>query len=161
ICTFRRPELLRRLLRELERQDTSGQFTFSIVVTDNDSGLSGRAVVEEFAARSRIRTIYSAEPRQNISLARNRAIDQIDSDYIAFIDDDAFRVPEWLAQLFAVCQRPRTAGALGPVRPHFDVQPPRWVIDGRFCERPEHPTGTVMPGGKCRTGNVLFRRDIL
>ncbi|MES2693319.1 MAG: glycosyltransferase [Verrucomicrobiota bacterium] len=161
ICTFRRPELLRRLLRELDRQDTAGLFTFSIIVVDNDAQLSGRSVVEEFAARSRIAAHYYAEPRQNIALARNRTIENATGDYIAFLDDDEFPVPDWLQLLFANCSRPRIAGVLGPVRPHFDTTPPRWLVAGRFCERPEHPTGTVMPGGKCRTGNVLFRREIL
>lgn len=161
ICTFRRPELLRRLLRELEHQETDGAFTFSAVVTDNDAQLTARPVVEEFATRARLQTVYCAEPRQNIALARNRAIQHAPGDYIAFLDDDEFPAPRWLCHLFALGSNPDVAGVLGPVRPHFDQTPPRWVIDGRFCERPEHPTGTVIPGGKCRTGNVLFRRRIL
>ena len=36
ICTFRRPSLLRKLLDRLEHQNSNGQFSFSIVVTDND-----------------------------------------------------------------------------------------------------------------------------
>ncbi len=55
----------------------------------------------------------------------------------------------------------RRRACLGPVRPHFDQPPPRWIIDGRFCERPEYPTGRVMDWEECRTGNVLFRREIL
>jgi hypothetical protein len=50
---------------------------------------------------------------------------------------------------------------LGPVRPHFDNPPPAWIVRGRFCERPEHPTGTVMDWNDCRTGNLLFRRSII
>jgi succinoglycan biosynthesis protein ExoM len=34
-------------------------------------------------------------------------------------------------------------------------------LRGRFCERPEPPTGTVIHWTKSRTGNVLFRRAIL
>ena len=64
--------------------------------------------------------------------------------------------------LLKACDRYSAAGVLGPVRPHFDQAPPAWLIKGRFCERPEHPTGTVMATGtRCRTGNVLFRRSIL
>jgi Glycosyl transferase family group 2 len=47
------------------------------------------------------------------------------------------------------------------VRPHFEEPPPRWIIQGGFCERPEHKTGRPMLWDECRTGNLLFRRRIL
>ena len=53
------------------------------------------------------------------------------------------------------------AAGLGPVRPHFEAPPPDWIIKGRFCERPEHETGTIVGWQESRTGNVLFRRSIL
>jgi succinoglycan biosynthesis protein ExoM len=161
ICTFRRPELLRRLLVALERQETDGSFTFSAVVSDNDSFCSARPVVAEFAANSKLEIVYCAEPRQNIALARNCALRHATGSYIAFIDDDEFPASDWLRHMLATCERLRVAGVLGPVRPHFDEPPPRWVIAGRFCERPEHPTGTVMAWNKSRTGNLLFRREII
>ncbi len=43
----------------------------------------------------------------------------------------------------------------------LETPPPDWVIKGRFCERPEYPTGTLVDWNDCRTGNVLFRRDII
>lgn len=161
ICTFRRPELLRRLLDRLEQQHTAERFTFSVVVTDNDSELSAKRVVEEFAPKSSLKVVYCAEPRQNIALARNRAIEHAEGHYIACLDDDEFPVADWLLQLLTTCERLRVAGVLGPVRPHFEAPPPRWLIDGHFCDRPEVPTDTIMHWSKCRTGNVLFRRDIL
>jgi succinoglycan biosynthesis protein ExoM len=161
ICTFRRPAMLTRLLLALERQQTGDRFTFSIVVADNDTGMSGRDAVAGFAAHSKIETSYCSEPRQNIALARNRALEHARGDYVAWIDDDEFPVTGWLQAMLATCEASGAAGVLGPVRPHFDAPPPRWVIAGRFCERPEHPTGTVMHWSGCRTGNVLFRRDIL
>lgn len=161
ICTYRRPILLRRLLTELEHQRTDGRFTYSAVVCDNDSQLSGRSVVEEVASRSPLRIAYCAEPRQNIALARNRAIANAEGDFVAFVDDDEFPVSEWLSRMLATCELTQAAGVLGPVRPHFDSPPPRWLVAGKFCERPEHPTGTVMPWKESRTGNVLLRRSLL
>ena len=161
ICTWRRPALLRRLLRELDRQETGGRFTYSTVVCDNDPARSARAVVDDCAARSTQPLTYCSEPRSNIALARNCAIQHARGDFIAFIDDDEFPMPDWLDQMRATCLRTGASGVLGPVRPHFDVAPPRWVIAGKFCERPEHPTGTVMAWSQSRTGNLLFRRAII
>jgi succinoglycan biosynthesis protein ExoM len=161
ICTFRRPALLRRLLIDLKGQQTHHLFTFAIVVSDNDGEHTARPVVAEVAAGSPVQFTYCSEERQNIALARNCALAHARGDFIAFIDDDEFPVPNWLYHLLTTCEQTRASGVLGPVRPHFDVSPPRWIIDGGFCERPEHPTGTVMEWSKCRTGNVLLRRAML
>ena len=89
ICTYKRPQLLKRLLETLEKQETDG-FTFSVVVADNDEGRSAEPVVLEFSAQSAIPVTYCMESEQNISLARNRAIANASGDFIAFIDDDEF-----------------------------------------------------------------------
>lgn len=161
ICTYRRPDLLLRLLDKLAEQQTENSFTFSAVVADNDAGRSAEAVVASFVQRSSLEVVYCSEPRQNIALARNAAIRNAHGDFIAFIDDDEFPASDWLVRLVQACDKYQASGVLGPVRPHFDEPPPGWIIKGRFCERPEPLTGTVMEGAKCRTGNVLFRRAIL
>ncbi len=161
VCTFQRPGMLGKLLEALEQQQTSGAFTFSIVVTDNDSRRSAQPVVDAFAAKSRIAVTYSCEPRQNIALARNEAVKHAAGDFIAFIDDDEFPDKGWLAAMLDTCERYQASGVLGPVRPHFDEPPPQWIVDGQFFERPEHPTGRIMEWEECRTGNLLFRRRIL
>src|SRR5207302_1383491 len=81
ICTYQRPGLLRRLLNELEHQQTERRFTYSIVVCDNDACLSARPIVDDFVSRARLDIVYCAEPRQNIALARNRAIDHARGDF--------------------------------------------------------------------------------
>jgi succinoglycan biosynthesis protein ExoM len=161
ICTFRRPDLLRRLLGELARQETNGRFTYSLVVVDNDAGRSAQPVVTAFAATSSLPIVYCVEPRQNIALARNLAVAHATGNYIAFIDDDEFPSPNWLHHLLETCLVTGAAGVLGPVRPYFEAPPPVWLVRGRFCERPEHPTGTVIDWRECRTGNVLLRRTLL
>jgi succinoglycan biosynthesis protein ExoM len=161
ICTFKRPLLLRRLLANLGQQRTNGRFTFSIGVTDNDSGQSAQRVVAEFTATCSISVTYSCEARQNIALARNEALRHATGDYVAFIDDDEFPEDNWLVAMFAACEKYQAAGVLGPVRPHFEETPPRWITDGEFWKRPEHRTGRIMPWEECRTGNLLFRRQAL
>lgn len=161
VCTFQRPALLERLLAEIEQQATGGKFTYSVIVCDNDSAQSARPVVSQFAAKSRAPITYCAEPRQNISLARNRTLEHARGNFVAFIDDDEFPGRQWLATMLSTCEREQAAGVLGPVRPHFDREPPGWIVRGKFCERPEHPTGTRMKWDESRTGNLLFRRSIL
>jgi glycosyltransferase involved in cell wall biosynthesis len=161
ICTYRRPDLLERSLNAVRELETAGVLTYSVVVADNDENESGRPVVDAFARSCAIPITYCVEPVQNIALARNCALRVATGEYVAFMDDDEFPVPAWLRRMLEVCNLYGAAGVQGPVRPHFDTQPPRWLERGGFCERPEHPTGFKVPWEGGRTGNVLFRRSIL
>ena len=99
VCTYQRPELLRRSLSKLEVQETEGLFDYSIVIVDNDRAASARQIVESLARQSQISISYYLEPEQNIALARNRAVDNAQGDFIAFIDDDEFPPNDWLLKL--------------------------------------------------------------
>ena len=160
ICTYKRPDYLKRLLEGLSGQDTGGLFTFSVVVVDNDRSESARAVVSTFAASSPIQIKYCMEPQQNIALARNKAVENASGDFIACIDDDEFPQQDWLLNMFKTCARYDVAGVLGPVKRHFDDKPPDWVIKGNFYERPTHETGFVMQWGEARTGNLLLKSQL-
>jgi len=161
ICTYKRQTLLRRSLDALARQETDGRFTYSVVVVDNDRLRSAEGVTSDFAAECSFATKYCVEPRQNIALARNRAVENAEGDFVAFIDDDEFPTRRWLATLFETCLRYGVDGVLGPVKPHFDQPPPAWVVKGGFCERQTYPTGLVIDWRKGRTGNVLLRKRVL
>src|SRR5439155_18757923 len=160
VCTYKRPHYLKRLLGELGNQDTSGLFTYSIVVADNDHLQSAEAVVSDFAAASSIPIRYCVEPRQNIALARNKAIENANGDFVAFIDDDEFPIKEWLLTLFKALNEYKVDGVVGPVKPYFDAETPQWVVKGKFYNRPTYVTGYVIDGSKGRTNNVLLKKKV-
>lgn len=161
ICTYKRPELLRRLLSSLTTQDIQGLFSFSIVVSDNDASQSARPVVDTFSLESRIPVSYCFEPEQNIALARNNALAHAEGDFLVFIDDDEFPVDSWLYTLLTTCLKYDVDGVLGPVKPFFEAEVPEWLEKGRFFDRQVHPTGTVTKWPEARTGNVLLRAKIV
>lgn len=161
VCTYKRPRFLKRLLEKLERQQTDGLFGISIVVVDNDREESARDVVNTFANSSSMKTSYYVEPTQNLSLARNRVVNSASGDYLAFIDDDEFPIDRWLVTMFKTCNAYDVAGVLGPVLPHFETDPPKWLARGGFYDRARHKTGFVMSWQEARTGNVLIRRQII
>jgi succinoglycan biosynthesis protein ExoM len=161
ICTFKRPNLLMKLLGQLDKQQTEDSFTYSIIVADNDREQSAKQVVLNFTASSSVHTNYCVEPRQNIALARNKALENAEGDFIAFIDDDEFPVKNWLCDLFKTCNAYGADGVLGPVLPFFEQEPPKWIKKGRFFERATHETGYRIGISDARTGNVMFRKKIL
>lgn len=160
LCTYKRPELLRRLLSKLEEQKIEDFFDYSIVIVDNDGSESARQAVEFYARRSKISINYCVEPEQNISLARNKAIANAKGDFIGLVDDDEFPAEDWLLTLYKALKLYQVDGLLGPVLPHFEKEPPKWVLKGHFFDRPTHPTGHVLRWENTRTGNALLRRDL-
>ena len=92
ICTFKRPVLLRQLLERLQDQRTDGSFAYSVVIADNDPAQSAKQLVAEFSSTSSLQVNYCFESRPNIALARNKALEHADGDFIAFIDDDEYPV---------------------------------------------------------------------
>ena len=157
VCTYKRPELLRRLLLKLNDQETNGQFDYSMVVVDNDRLESARKTVEAFGRESKVSVSYHVEPEQNIALARNKAIANAAGDFVCLIDDDEFPDQRWLNFLYNSIVQFNADGILGPVLPHFETPPPPWVLKGRFFERPSHATGHVLDWRNTRTGNALLR----
>ena len=161
ICTYKRPALLERLLRALDTLQTGGQFTYSLVVVDNDATKSAKPVVERFAQGAAVPVRYDVEPERSFSLVRNRAVANAEGAHIAFIDDDEYPGPDWLVRLFGAMKGYGADGILGPVVPEYETDPPEWVIRGKLCERETFETGTVIRSHVyTRTGNTLLDRSL-
>ena len=160
ICTFKRPHLLAKLLAALGSQVTDSLFTYSIIVVDNDVNRTAEDTVRGFQNSSINKIDYHVEPEQNIALTRNRAIENANGNYVAFIDDDEFPVPNWLLNLYKTLRLYGADAVLGPVRPYYPQDTPAWLKKSKLCERPEHQTGTFMHWGDTRTGNVLLDGEI-
>ena len=153
--------MLSNLLSKLQDQVTDKLFTYSAVVIDNDIHQSGRNIITDWKKKSKIPIDYYCEPEQNIALARNKAVTNAKGNFIAFIDDDEFPDDTWLINLFRTQNQYQAAGVLGPVKPYFETEPPKWIIKGRICERPSFITGTIIEDPRItRTGNVLLDSSI-
>jgi len=161
ICTFKRPMLLRNLLTRLFSQRSEGRFSYDIVIVDNDFAGSAGPVVRSVGSAFSVPIRYLVEPEQNIALARNKALEAASGQFVAFIDDDEVPESDWLITLLGAIKSFGADGVLGPVKPDFQGAPPRWVLRGRFFERPSHETGHVLDWWECYTGNVLFKRCII
>lgn len=162
VATFRRPALLDACLAGLTAQ-FAREFSYSIVVVDNDPYASGQDVVRRWQRDESSPVIsYAKEPEPNIAIARNRAVQAAAGEYIAFIDDDEVPGKDWLARLFATQRRFGADGVLGPVLPRFTGDPPRWLVESRLCDRPRFVTGTWLSDPIfLRTGNVLLGSRLL
>jgi succinoglycan biosynthesis protein ExoM len=160
ICTLNRHQMLERLLKNLKLQETGELFIYSIVVVDNDSTGSARETVMRSRTFLGLEIEYGIELEQTIPAARNHALKLARGNYVGIIDDDEFPPPHWLITLYQAIQTFDVDGALGPVLPFFNQKPPKWLLKGRFCERPVQRTGTILDWSQTRTGNVLLKKSV-
>ncbi|TFG60983.1 MAG: glycosyltransferase family 2 protein [Deltaproteobacteria bacterium] len=93
VCTYRRPDLLGKLLDSLEAQVLPEEVDLEVVVVDNDPGRSGAPIVRRFTDTGRTRFSYFVQPVKNISLTRNVSVRNASGEYLLFIDDDEVAPP--------------------------------------------------------------------
>jgi succinoglycan biosynthesis protein ExoM len=157
-CTFRRPEGVRRLLAGL------GALRFSrvptpevlIVLADNTPEASAQDIVAEMRSRIPWPVLYVHEPRRGLAFARNATLDAVPGDarWIAFIDDDEEPAPGWLDALLATARAHAAPIVAGPVRPHFEAEPPAWIVAGGFFRFGPYVDGATPP--VVATNNALI-----
>jgi glycosyltransferase involved in cell wall biosynthesis len=93
ICTRDRPLGLRATLASLQRQTDPD---FRVLVVENGSSPESAEVVEKLGLP---RCEYVVEQRPGLSRARNRALDAVRTDLVAWIDDDEIADPDWVRRL--------------------------------------------------------------
>ena len=138
ICTFRRNDPLRLLLRALTAvaETTAGRAKIGVVVVDDNDDQRARHVVDEFKDAFTLGCIYCHSGQRNISLARNLAINTacIGADWVAMIDDDCEPRPGWLSAFLDVIEATGVDCVTGAM--HLRVPPgsPAWLTEQPFFQ---------------------------
>jgi glycosyltransferase involved in cell wall biosynthesis len=154
--------MLATLLDSLANQSSTELFSSSIIIVDNDFNMSAKGVVDKFRSMVNLDVRYICEPRQNIALARNRAVKAGVGNLIAFIDDDEYAPPDWLLSLFVALKKYDVDGVLGPVIGQIPVDAPNWIRKGEFFFQGKGiKSGTTLHWSQTRTGNCLITRSVL
>jgi glycosyltransferase involved in cell wall biosynthesis len=127
ISTYNRAEVLPHALNSLLQQRPPG-LRYEVVVVDNNSTDSTRAVVESFATRGCLNLRYLFEPRQGVAYGRNTGILASRAAIIAFTDDDVTVGPDWVATLKrALDEHPEADCIGGRVLPRWGRELPSWL----------------------------------
>src|SRR5258707_3644741 len=119
ICTYNRNEELAILLNALliSVEHLEGRARVGVVIVDDTADGKAVSVVGGFSNRFELGIRYRISGRQNISLARNMAIEAASeiADWTAMIDDDCEPTEQWLAALFDTQQRTQADAVTGPM----------------------------------------------
>jgi glucosyl-dolichyl phosphate glucuronosyltransferase len=128
VCTYNRAGDLGELLASALEQRTGGEFTYEVVVVDNNSTDGTRDVVQQVASRADGRIRYLFEERQGKSFALNTGLSDLRGWAYAIVDDDFVLPPDWLATIHAAfLAQPDVAFVSGKVLPRWEGDPPPWL----------------------------------
>lgn len=155
IPTYQRPRdlatLLPLVLRQVEQTANLGLVSSCVLVVDNDPARSADAVVRALG-NDLVR--YVSEPEPGVVAVRNRALAEVGSDLLIFIDDDERPRQGWLEELVKTQRATGAAAVRGRVESVFDPPLDEWLAAGGFWNRLRWPTAT--PLSVTNTGNLLL-----
>lgn len=170
ICTKDHPDDLKKCLQRLHAVCEEDGGTEEILVVDNaPSDDATKRLVDSWPGVG-----YVHEPKPGLNFARNRALHESTTDFLAFVDDDVLVDKHWLTGWrTALAANPDAAAFTGLVLPS-ELQTRAQILFeawGGFEKSfqsirygptlPGHPFYPCL-GGKFGTGcNMAFRRDAL
>jgi succinoglycan biosynthesis protein ExoM len=138
ICTYKRNDLLTRLLEALLicAERVRGHAVVGVVVVDDTKEGMARLVAEAFADRFELGLQYRISGQQNISLARNVAVETAMDmgDWVAMTDDDCEPPPQWLEALLELQQRTDADAVTGRMIRRVPHSSPRWITEQPFLQ---------------------------
>jgi glucosyl-dolichyl phosphate glucuronosyltransferase len=127
VSTYNRADILRTTLETLSNLVVPVDLTWELLIVDNNSTDSTRAVVQHFAQTANFPVRYLFEEVQGKSAALNRAVGEARGEIIAFTDDDVVADPHWLSNLertFDECDCSAVGGRVVPLWGHAK---PDWL----------------------------------
>lgn len=127
IPTRNRPDRLRDCLRMAAAQSYPD---FEVIVVDSASTAAAASENEQICAGyDNVRFIREFQP--GLSRARNRGLAEVNTDYVAFLDDDLVFDPLWLSRVMHAFQAaPDTVCVTGLILPReLDTQSQKWMED--------------------------------
>jgi succinoglycan biosynthesis protein ExoM len=156
ICTYRRQGLV-NTLASLTKLALPAEWSFRVIIADNDETPSARHIVENARRSCAFPIVYVHAPARNISIARNACLDAATAPLIAFIDDDERATPPWLAALVEQQRQSKADIVLGPVQSRYPAQAPAWLRREDFHSiKPVWVNGAIITG---YTSNALLARE--
>jgi glycosyltransferase involved in cell wall biosynthesis len=127
IPTYNGEHRLPELLDRLKTQINTENFSWEIIIVDNNSNDNTASVIQAYCANwlQNFPLKYCLETQQGAAFARQRAIQEARSELIGFLDDDVLPAPDWVAKAYHFGKEHPQAGAYGgQIQAEFEVTPP-------------------------------------
>lgn len=157
ICTYNRPQLLKKCLQSLDNQ-TADPKQFAILVVDN----YGDQTLEEALKATNVSYIHEAST--GLSVARNRGAVEAKTDWVFYLDDDGIAHSDMIEQFLNVINDPGISVIGGRYEHYFAAPPAKWLL--RYYDAPvraaEGEVLVTLTKQQYLSGGIMAaKRDIL
>ena len=159
ICTYNRARELQSCLESLTRQSICTD-QFSVLVVDNNSSDKTAQIAQNFGSHlPHLRYVF--ESKQGLSYARNRGLQEADSNWVAFLDDDAMARSDWVERIFNMIGNHPFDAFGGIYLPWYRDGKASWYLDSYATDRTWMPYDEISElKERCFSGgNAVFRRE--
>ena len=127
INTLNRGHTLENTIKSLFYLDY--KYDYEVIIVDGNSTDNTAEILNKYKSYIKIGNC----PCANLSMSRNIGIAMADSNYIAFIDDDAIPEPEWLTNIMKKFDSEDVAAVGGPVYNSYGINfQTRRIVSNRF-----------------------------
>ena len=172
IRTYNGEKQLPELLERLRSQRHTDDFSWEVVVVDNNSTDNTAQIIQGYQANwpETVPLRYILETQQGASYARQRLIQTARGTFIGFLDDDNLPDSDWVAEAYRFGQAHPQAGAYGSkICANYEVDPPAGferiaqflpIVERQeplcFTSSPLHNRKGVLPPG----AGLTIRRQV-
>ncbi|MGK7941963.1 MAG: hormogonium polysaccharide biosynthesis glycosyltransferase HpsE [Crocosphaera sp.] len=127
IVTYNGAKRLPDVLKKLSNQINTETISWEVLVVDNNSTDQIEEIIKSFQNKSSfpVPLRYTFEQKQGAGYARQKAIQEAQSDLIGFLDDDNLPMDNWVISAYQFAQNYPNAGAYGSqIHGEYEVNPP-------------------------------------
>jgi glycosyltransferase involved in cell wall biosynthesis len=127
IPTYNGAKRLPTLLEQLAQQINTENISWNILIIDNNSQDETAELIKSYQQKwqGKHSLEYCLEQRQGAAFARQKAIIETQSQWVAFLDDDIIPALDWVANAYKFSQEHPQVGAYGgQIHGDFEVSPP-------------------------------------
>ncbi len=116
VCTYNSEKRINEVINAILEQKKYNSHVEEVIIVDNNSKDGTKFILEKYGNKIK----YLFEKKQGLMYARKKAIDQIKTKWVAFIDDDNILNSDWLEYCIDYINNNSNIGAFnGNIYPEF------------------------------------------
>ncbi len=157
ICTYNRDYILKECLASIVEQ-TADKSLYEVIVINNNSTDRTLEIAEYYSNNYKNFKVIT-EPRQGLSVARNRGYKEAKYDWVSYIDDDAKAFPDYVERALDTIEKHAFDCFGGMYYPWYrNSQRPKWLSENFGQSRKYNEDVALLTNGYITGGVCVFRK---